>query len=395
MRTVKVSAPGKVILFGEHAVVYGKTALAVSIGIRTHLTIKEGTDLLEVHFPDLNKKYAWTLEQLAALRRSLAIECSRTAPSPASTAVISHIEQFICPHNDSIDNGTTAFIYLYLNLFTALPPLHVTLHSDIPIGAGLGSSAAMSVCFSSSLLLYSNQFGAAATGNGCSAANGDNTPQQSCDEEEVEIEEKQLVSDWAFMAEKIMHGTPSGIDNSVATFGGVLAYRAGEMQPVGDLSGLEVLLVNTRVPRNTKELVAAVRSKHNMLPKVIGPMFEAIEHISETAISSLQAAAAPSTTAADCQQHYDMLESLIDINQGLLVGLGVSHPALGRVVDTAAANGIHAKLTGAGGGGFALGLVTPATPRHQVEKTRRELEELGFICYETRIAGDGVKAWLT
>ena len=56
----------------------------------------------------------------------------------------------------------------------------------------------------------------------------------------------------------------------------------------------------------------------------------------------------------------------MDINQGLLAGVGVSHPALGQVVNVAAANGIHAKLTGAGGGGFALGLVTPAVQREQV-----------------------------
>ena len=57
---------------------------------------------------------------------------------------------------------------------------------------------------------------------------------------------------------------------------------------------------------------------------------------------------------------------MIDINQGLLAGLGVSHPALGRVVEIFAGNSIHAKLTGAGGGGFALGLITPYVQRQQV-----------------------------
>ena len=65
------------------------------------------------------------------------------------------------------------------------------------------------------------------------------------------------------------------------------------------------------------------------------------------------------------------LQDLIDINQGLLAGLGVSHPALGRVVEISAHNGIHAKLTGAGGGGFALGLITPQVRRQQVNITEK------------------------
>ena len=75
-----------------------------------------------------------------------------------------------------------------------------------------------------------------------------------------------------------------------------------------------------------------------------------------------------------------LFQNLVDINQGLLAGVGVSHPALGQVVNVAAANGIHAKLTGAGGGGFALGLVTPAVRREQVHTAYSVSEHSYLYC---------------
>jgi len=391
MREVKVSSPGKVILYGEHAVVFGKTALAVSIDLRTRLHIQEGTDILVLKFPDLNKIYTWRLGELSQLRTSLCIHPS-DLPTPADAETIAGVNNFVkssCNNNSGTDQGVVAFLYLYLKMFSALPPLAASLDSDIPIGAGLGSSAAMSVCFSSSLYLYSQQL--ISSKNGLDAQTNGQSSNRTLSLVDLGPEDKTLVSDWAFMSEKIMHGTPSGIDNSVSTFGGVLAYRSGEMKAVSGLSDLQVLLVNTKVPRNTRDLVTAVKNKHNLLPKVIGPVFEAIEIISQTAISTLQSSA--SKGFKGCSKEFRTLEDLIDINQGLLAGLGVSHPALGRVVEVSALNGIHAKLTGAGGGGFALGLITPHVHRHQVEKTRQELEEIGFGVYETEIGGEGVKAW--
>jgi len=404
MREVEVSSPGKAILYGEHAVVFGKTALAVSVNIRTRLTVKEGEDMLVVKFSDLNKVYSWRLEELLELKKSLCLETCRLNPTPADADTVAGVDGFVtssCNNNNpGSDNGIVAFLYLYLRMFSTLPPLSVTLQSDIPIGAGLGSSAAMSVCFSSGLFLYLNQGSSVLNGtnghiNGTNGVNGVNGVDYRVDREEIDMscEHKQLVSDWAFMSEKIMHGTPSGIDNSVSTFGGILAYRSGEMSQVSELCSLQILLVNTKVPRNTRELVSAVRTKHSLLPKVIGPIFDAIERISQTAIAALQSVAGTRIHGQeDLHAHYSTLENLIDINQGLLHGLGVSHPALGQVVEISAANNIHAKLTGAGGGGFALALITPKTHRHQVEKTRRELEAVGFACYETQIGGEGVRA---
>eukprot|EP00088_Acartia_fossae_P059454 TRINITY_DN7058_c0_g1_i1.p1 TRINITY_DN7058_c0_g1~~TRINITY_DN7058_c0_g1_i1.p1 ORF type:complete len:392 (+),score=58.75 TRINITY_DN7058_c0_g1_i1:64-1239(+) len=389
MVELSVSAPGKVILYGEHAVVFGKTALAVSIDLRTKLHLKESTDTLTVNFPDLNKVYSWRIEELEELRQRLCVHPDNDTPEACSQQILAYLQNFIttsCGVNKS-DAGIVGFLYLYLKMFTTLPSLSIHVTSDIPIGAGLGSSAALSVCSAGGLYLHSVQKERVQLTETISDY-GARDPTKL----DVTREEKTKISEWAFMFEKIMHGTPSGIDNSVSTFGGVLAYRSGRMSPVSDLTGVQILLVNTHVPRNTRELVSAVRLKYSQLPKVIGPMLDAIERVSQTAISTLQTSADKGFTL-DCVEEFKTLEHLIDINHGILTGLGVSHPALSKVVEISATHCIHAKLTGAGGGGFALGLIHPHVQRSQVDRARENLEEYGYTCYEIDIGGHGIQAW--
>ena len=87
---------------------------------------------------------------------------------------------------------------------------------------------------------------------------------------------------------------------------------------------------------------------------------------------------------------YERLGSLVDYNQRLLATLGVSHPSLDRVCSVAATHGLHAKLTGAGGGGYAYVLVPPGTKSEQLEKTVAELRKDNFDCWETELGVDGV-----
>jgi hypothetical protein len=72
------------------------------------------------------------------------------------------------------------------------------------------------------------------------------------------------VNRWAFVGEKVLHGTPSGVDNSVSVFGGALAYtksgfagKKGGMEPIQGFKSLKFLLTDSKVPRDTKALVAA------------------------------------------------------------------------------------------------------------------------------------------
>ena len=76
------------------------------------------------------------------------------------------------------------------------------------------------------------------------------------------------VNRWAFISEKVLHGTPSGVDNSVSVFGGALAYtksgfagKKGGMEPIQGFKSLKFLLTDSKVPRDTKALVTGVANK--------------------------------------------------------------------------------------------------------------------------------------
>eukprot|EP00090_Calanus_glacialis_P028946 TRINITY_DN4641_c0_g1_i4.p1 TRINITY_DN4641_c0_g1~~TRINITY_DN4641_c0_g1_i4.p1 ORF type:complete len:401 (+),score=96.87 TRINITY_DN4641_c0_g1_i4:50-1252(+) len=395
MAGIRVSAPGKVILHGEHAVVYGKTAIAVSVGLRTTMDIEAVTEHVILLMPDLNKSYSWPTEQLQSLALLINIP-SHQSPQPAPPEVLTKIRQFLT-NSVSVDpdNGVISFLYLYISLLPHCPPLSAKITSDIPIGAGLGSSAAMSVCFASGLLLYGRNVNGIDLTNGNEMIDDNKNVNPSMEklgsQHDLSTKEMELICSWAFMSEKIMHGTPSGIDNSVSTYGGVVTFCSGSMTPQSDLSGLDILLTNTCVGRNTRQLVAAVKERYDMFPKVVEPIMEAVDKLSLAALNTLQGCRVKKFS--DCSTEFSQLESLVDMNQGLLASLGVSHPSLEKVIQITAAYGLHTKLTGAGGGGVAFSLVTPGTDKNKVEKAKCDLELSGFKCYTASIGGAGVMAW--
>ena len=81
---------------------------------------------------------------------------------------------------------------------------------------------------------------------------------------------------------------------------------------------------------------------------------------------------------------------MIDVNQGLLKTIGVSHPSLDLVQEITAKQKLHSKLTGAGGGGFAIALVTPNHEIHQIQAAKDELLRNGFECWEAQIGCHGL-----
>jgi mevalonate kinase len=102
------------------------------------------------------------------------------------------------------------------------PRITLTASSNLPIGAGLGSSAAYSTCVASSLLLAHKHISAVPSGG-----------QTKLGQAETDI-----VDGWAFLAEKVLHGNPSGIDNAVSVRGGAVAFTRAVNGAKGGLEGL-------------------------------------------------------------------------------------------------------------------------------------------------------------
>ena len=100
--------------------------------------------------------------------------------------------------------------------------------------------------------------------------------------------------------------TPLGIDNSVATYGGVVTFCSGSMNPQSALTGLNILLTNTCVGRNTRQLVAAVRERYDMFPEVMMPIMEATDKLSLAVLDILKTCGEKNFSG--CEEEFRKLE---------------------------------------------------------------------------------------
>ncbi|EDV22636.1 uncharacterized protein TRIADDRAFT_59088 [Trichoplax adhaerens] len=116
LRSCIVSAPGKVILNGEHAVVYGKNAIAASLGLRTiaHFTPATDENSIIIELPDISIKRKWSCDTIAAaLHLPLGNPLN---PSPPTFKQLAALVSLAGTQADTTDNKSLAiltFLFLY------------------------------------------------------------------------------------------------------------------------------------------------------------------------------------------------------------------------------------------------------------------------------------------
>ena len=434
--SASATAPGKIILFGEHAVVYGIPAIACCLSdLRTRVSvlITQGDELEEGEEPQLTVELADIVVGGARLSIPISIlqTFERQYPSswgvstegnPVPIAAVdevlkSNIEKLVNEKVPESSNNQTkeAFIclmYLAAKILCALDQpttltkesISIVAHSQgLPIGAGLGSSAAFNVAAASALLC--TRFKHSQCFPNTSSENS--SMPDFCAPSSLSF--LTTVNNWAFIGEKILHGTPSGLDNTISTFGGTLSFQKTSTGPsfkrLKECPLLRVLLTNTKVPRVTRELVASVAKLKAENPEMVDSINAAIKELTnkfEKLISETSA-----DTVAFTRQSLDALEGkialLFEQNHALLRKLGVSHPALETVCDLSKAVGLSSKLTGAGGGGCAVTLTGVGAgldksenqsddPKlERLESLKATLIEQGFDCFQSDVGGEGVK----
>ncbi|XP_032253896.1 mevalonate kinase isoform X1 [Phoca vitulina] len=339
-----VSAPGKVILHGEHAVVHGKVALAVALNLRTFLRLQPHSNgKVCLNLPNIGVKQAWDVARLQLQDTSFLEQGDATAPTAEQVKRLKELAGF--PEDGASPErlAVLAFLHLYLSIGRkqrALPSLDIMVWSQLPTGAGLGSSAAYCVCMAAALLTVCEEI--------------PNPQKDGVSAGRWTVEDLELINKWAFQGERVIHGNPSGVDNAVSTWGGALRFQQGKISSLKRPPTLKILLTNTKVPRSTKALVASVRSRLLKFPEIVTPLLASINAISLECERLLgEMAAAPAL------EHYLVLEELIDMNQHHLNALGVGHASLDQLCQVTMAHGLHSKLTGAGGGGCGITLLRP------------------------------------
>ena len=285
---MKASAPGKIILFGEHAVVYKRPALAVPVNqVKADVEVSESNQPgVQIHAPNIG------------LTSDLA---SLPPDHPIASVILKTIQAL----------GVSP-----------LPNLSLTIESTIPVAAGLGSGAAVSVALIRALSTFFSH----------PLIDGQ-------------------INELAFEIEKFHHITPSGIDNTVITYNMPVYYmKEKPIETFKPGKPFTIVIGDTGIPAPTKESVDDVRR----LWLRDQPRFEAI--FDEVAQISTMA------------RHFivsgrpELLGELMNHNHEFLQQLTVSSPELDALVDTARKAGARgAKLSGGGRGGNMIALADPAS----------------------------------
>ncbi len=290
------SAPGKAILLGEHAAVYGRPALAVpvrAVQATAEVSPLDG-DRVHIEAPDIAiDAYLDELPDKQPLAKALQLAIQEAR----------------------ITGG-----------------IHVRLTSDIPRASGLGSSAAVSVAIIRAVCEYSGHDIAA-----------------------------DRVAEIAFEVEKLHHGDPSGIDNTVVAFEiPVLFIKDEEPRPLGVTGLFQFVIGDTGEPSPTKQLVTMLRGRWTGDSEFIDAIFDSIGELTEQASASIG------------RGEVANLGPLMNHCQTMLETLGVSSPGLERLnLAAREAGAMGAKLSGAGGGGIMIAHVDESS-RVAVDGALRE-----------------------
>ncbi|KAI9670285.1 MAG: Mevalonate kinase [Alyxoria varia] len=393
-----VSAPGKVIVFGEHAVVHGKLAIASAISLRSYLRVdalqEKEHGRIDLSFPDVGLQHTWHTDDLPWA--SFAGRDRRAPKAALETDLLDAIDphvQAVSPHLPADDTrrslhqqAASSFLYMLMHLSTlSTRPCRYTLRSTIPIASGLGSSASISVCIAATLLL---QCGSILDPSSATATATTDLPSAAATLD--------LINRWAFVGELCIHGNPSGIDNTVATRGRAVVFRKRPDHPGGNLikpiSFPEVpsLLVDTKQPRSTAREVAKVAALKTRLPSVAMPILDAIGAVAEAYDAAVEERIRRGEKA-DPKEISMMLGELVRINHELLAALGVSHPRIEEVRQIVDGKGVGStKLTGGGGGGCTFTILRAEVEQDDLKRVEKSLGEAGFAKYETVLGAQGV-----
>ncbi|KAK8135413.1 mevalonate kinase [Apiospora sp. TS-2023a] len=391
MPAFMVSAPGKVIVFGEHAVVHGKAAVAASISLRSYLLVStqsKSRRTLILRFPDIDLNHEWNIDELPweafqhPSKKKYYYDLVTALDDDLLEALEPHLAK-ISPEKPESErkvhhNAALAFLYLFLSLGSpTFPGCMYTLRSTIPIGAGLGSSASIAVCISGALLLQLRTLSGP-------------HPDQPPEEARLQVER---VNRWAFVFEMCIHGNPSGVDNTCSTQGKGVVFQRPDYQkpslvkPLWDFPELPLLLVNTKQAKSTAVEVGKVQKLKDTHPKLVGSILDAIDKVTRSANEVIEG----DDFDSEDEESLRRIGELMTINHGLLYSLGVSHPRLERVRELVDYEGIGwTKLTGAGGGGCSITLMRPGVPQEKLERLGQQLEEEGYETFSTTLGGDGI-----
>jgi mevalonate kinase len=329
----KASAPAKVILFGEHFVVYGSPAILAAINKR--ISVNARTIIHDENKIVIRSDIGVAGEYNNNNGKFNALEGGSKAKLVLDP-LYGAIRQVLLMRNNKKQKNNVG--------------IEIGISSRVPPGIGLGSSAASCVA---------------------TVAAVDSLFQEN--------PSRQKVCELAIESERLIHKRTSGADCYVSTFGGLMQYY-GKSKSFKNIEtkgqSLCLVVANTGINHSTSDLVAGVkkfRDRNRILFKTL------LNYASDIC---LQACAAIELGK------YDKIGELMNENQIILQQLGISHHKVRDIIDICRkAGAIGAKITGAGGGGAVIAL---AASKQESTKIASRIRAAGYQSFEVEIDYNGL-----
>ena len=310
----KASAPGKVILFGEHFVVYGVKAILCSI----------------------NKRVTVTAEKISEKKISINSEIGNIVlePNKSISEINSPLKPFYYLANKVIKNQDTG--------------IQINIDSEIPLGAGLGSSSACCVAGAAAIFKL---FG--------------------------DISKKEIL-EHAIEAEKTIFENTSGADCTVCTYGGIMEYDKKQgFKKIENEPNFQLVIVNSNIKHSTESMVSKVKQ------------FEIKNKEEFTKLSDQESKLVKDVLKLLKENNTAKIGEKTNQNQEYLETIGISNNELRKIIEIGQKSSFGAKITGSGGGGCIFAI----TDESNLDETLKEFKNKNYECFSVKIDFKGLNTF--
>ncbi|MDO7721951.1 MAG: mevalonate kinase [Nitrosopumilus sp.] len=308
------SAPGKVILFGEHFVVYGVKAILCSINKRVTVTAEKTSE----RKISINSKIG-----------KLELE-----PDKPISEINSPLKPFYYLANKSIENKDSG--------------IRIQIDSEIPLGAGLGSSSACCVAGAAAIFkLFGN----------------------------ISREE---VLKLAIEAERTIFENTSGADCTVCTYGGIMEYDKNKgFKKIEYEPNFQLVIINSNIEHSTQSMVSKVKEFENKNTEEFSRLSDLESKLVEDVLKLVK------------ENKIQEIGQKMNQNQKYLENIGISNKELTKMIRIGQESSFGAKITGSGGGGCIFVL----TNESNLQNILKKFKDNNYECFSTKIDFKGLNTF--
>ncbi len=341
---VLVSAPAKVHLIGEHAVVYGHPAIIAAVGRRIYVEAEKSGNVVlkDARWDSLRE---WQPEECV----EAAEHANRLWESCKEKGNFSDLLSW-AKEGGTYNTYWKALLGIVLKMTGAGSGIsvHIT-RCDIPTGSGLGSSAAAAVAIAKAASeLYSKN---------------------------LSLEQ---VNNIAYECEKLIHGTPSGGDNTASCYGGLIWFQKAQPKNV-------IIPLRNEIPHKLENFVFAYTKQ---LEKSTGELVQMVRNIPEAERNPKMQELEKMTHEMKevlKRKDYARMKEIINRTNEILSSFGLSIPETDAIYKKVLSLGGAAKMCGACYGGVMLAW------HENPEKVVSAIRGLGFEPFKADLAVEGVR----